>query len=102
MGRRVISVQEELAGIEETLARVDELADALQSVLKGLVALMRATAEAPLMPNYQRAEEQLRTALNATLGAQKSLHRRLELRRKVAARGAEPPKRRGRTAGRTV
>ena len=88
--KRPITIAEELEGIEEALAQVAEVSGALQEALKRLAALVRATAEPPLMPNYQRAEEQLRTALNATLGAEKSLRRRLDLRRKLAARNREP------------
>jgi hypothetical protein len=88
VGRRV-TVQEELAGIEETLQQVEEVSGALQTLLKSLAGLMRATAAPPFMPNFQRAEEQLRTALNATVGAQKSLRRRLDLRRKAAASGRD-------------
>jgi hypothetical protein len=38
-------------------------------------------ANAVAKPNYRRAEQQIRTALNAAVGAQKSLRRRLEMRR---------------------
>jgi hypothetical protein len=37
-------------------------------------------------PNSRRAEDQLHIALNAALGAQRSLLRRLDLRREVVAR----------------
>jgi hypothetical protein len=98
--KRRITLEEELAGIEEMLAQAAEVVATLQSLLKSLAGQMRATAEPPLMPNYQRAEEQLLTALNATLGAQKSLRRRLELRRKPAARKDPEPRRERRTSSR--
>jgi hypothetical protein len=91
--KRRISLEEETAGIEEMLARAEEAAATLQALLKSLAGQVRATDEPPLMPNYQRAEEQLRIALNATLGAQRSLRRRLDLRRGLAAtrRAGFPP-----------
>ena len=83
---RSVTLEEELAGIVEMLGQTDEVAAKLEAVLKALAGHVRATAEPSLMPNYQRAEEQLRTALNATLGARRSLRRRLDLRRKLAAK----------------
>jgi hypothetical protein len=83
--KRRITLEEEMAGIEEMLVRAEEAAATLEGLLKSLAGQMRATAEPPLMPNYQRAEEQLRTAVNALLGARKSLRRRLDLRRQLAA-----------------
>jgi hypothetical protein len=77
---------DEASGITELLASVKEVEDRLQSALKQLTELVRATAEAPLMPNYERAGAQLRTALRAASGAEKALRRRLQLARQRSAR----------------
>jgi hypothetical protein len=76
----------EADGIMELLALVKEVEDRLQGALKQLDGLVRATAEAPLMPNYERAGDQLRTALRATAGAEKALRRRLQIARQRASR----------------
>jgi hypothetical protein len=77
---------EEASGITELLVSVKRAEDALEAALKQLAALVRATAEPPLMPNYARAEDQLRTALRAAAGAEKALRRRLQIARQRAVR----------------
>jgi hypothetical protein len=64
-------------------AAVERLLEADQTV-NGLLEL---TADKAAMPNSRRAEQQIRMALNAAVGARRSLKRRLELRRGVRAQG---------------
>ena len=85
-GERLTS---EVVALEETLATLDGAIAALESALRSVTATAELVAEAPLMPNYLRAEEQLRTALNASLGARRSVLRRVATRRSVL--GAKHP-----------
>jgi hypothetical protein len=77
---------EEASGITELLESVKRAEDALDAALKQLGTLVRATAEPPLMPNYARAEDQLRTASRAAAGAETALRRRLQIARQRAVR----------------
>jgi hypothetical protein len=75
-----------MAGVSDLLDALHAAQDQLEAVFKRLVELVHATAEAPRMPNYERAEDQLRVALRAAAGAEKALRRRLQLARERAHR----------------
>jgi hypothetical protein len=78
--------EDEADGLTDLLALVGEVEHRLQAALGRLEQLVRATAEPPLMPNYERAGDQLRTALRSTMGAAKALRRRLQIARQRDAR----------------
>jgi hypothetical protein len=72
---------EEAQALEAALSAVDLALERLLSAEAMVGEELGEGQERVAMPNSRRAEHQLRTAVNATLGAQRSLRRRLELRR---------------------
>jgi hypothetical protein len=78
-------LEEEIRAIEGAIRALD---DALEDLQRAAVPVARQLAEADSVakPNYRRAEQQVRTATNATMGAQSSLRRRLALRREALQR----------------
>jgi hypothetical protein len=78
-------VDQEIREIEGALRTLDVALDALRSTVAAVGWELEEGGEPVCMPNYRRAEQQLRTALNAAAGAKDSLLRRLALRR--SARG---------------
>lgn len=83
---RIESLEAEVAALQEALVILDGVVTGLRDTLLGVATMTKKVGEPSLMPNYARAEEQLRVALNATTGATKSLHRRLDMRSQVLAR----------------
>jgi hypothetical protein len=86
MPRTRTSVPDEIAALERLVATVAEAEGSLAAALKDMGRLIDTTDEPALMPNYHRAAEQVRVAVNAAAGARRSLERRLALQR--AARRA--------------
>ena len=78
-------LEAEIAALQDALGALGEAQEALALALRHVERGAREASEPPLMPNYVRAEEQLRTALNAAAGAVKSVQRRLDMRRKLSA-----------------
>lgn len=72
---------EEVQVLETALATLNVAIERLREADETVGELLEQAKETVAMPNSRRAEQQMRTALNAALGARKSLQRRLELRR---------------------
>jgi hypothetical protein len=73
--------EDEIRALERALAAVETAMERLRLAASTLDEQLQESAERTAMPNSRRADQQLRTALNATIGARRSLQRRLELRR---------------------
>lgn len=82
---------EEVQTLEAALAALDVAIERLREAEETVAGLLEQAMETVGMPNSRRADQQMRTALNAAMGARKSLQRRLQLRRP----GPEPARRRG-------
>lgn len=78
-------LESEISALEEALQTLEAAMEGLKLVLRHVARGAREAAEKPLMPHYERAEEQLRVALNAAAGATKSIQRRLDMRRRLRA-----------------
>jgi hypothetical protein len=78
-------IQEEIDAIE---GAIRALGCALEDLRRAAATVggQLDTSDSVAKPNYRRAEQQVRTAVNAATGAQKSLERRLALRRAVLER----------------
>jgi len=72
---------EDVQALETALAALNVAIERLREADETVGGLLEQARETVAMPNSRRAEQQMRTALNAALGARKSLQRRLELRR---------------------
>lgn len=86
-------VEDEVQSIEAALHALNCALEGLRSAAEAVDRQLEETADALVKPNCRRAQSQLRMALNATVGAQQSLRRRLALRRGLlnrAARAAAP------------
>lgn len=84
-------LEAEIAALQDALGVLGTAVDTLRLAMRHVARGAKEAAEPPLMPNYERAEEQLRTAINATSGAAKSVQRRLDMRKRA---GAAPAHRR--------
>lgn len=73
-------VEDEVQSIEAALHALDSALEGLRSAAETVDGQLEETADALTKPNCRRAQSQLRMALNATVGAQQSLRRRLALR----------------------
>jgi hypothetical protein len=80
-GERAEAVQ----ALETALAALDVAIERLREADETVAGLLDQARETVGMPNSRRADQQMRTALNAAMGARKSLMRRLELRRPAPA-----------------
>ena len=78
-------LEAEIAALQDALVALAEAEETLRLALRHVERGAREASEPPLMPNYVRAQEQLRTALNAAAGAGKSVQRRLDMRRKLSS-----------------
>jgi hypothetical protein len=72
---------EEVQALETALAALDVAIERLREADETVAGLLDQARETVGMPNSRRADQQMRTALNAAMGARRSLMRRLELRR---------------------
>jgi hypothetical protein len=79
---------EEVQALEAALRALEAAVDRLRSAEALVEQQLEEPRERVAMPNSRRAEHQLRTAVNAALGAQRSLRRRLDLRRADRTRAA--------------
>src|SRR5688500_12414228 len=80
-------VDQEIREIEDALKTLEVALGALRSTVDAVGWELEEGGAQVSMPNYRRAEQQLRTALNAASGARTSLLRRLALRRNARERG---------------
>jgi hypothetical protein len=78
-------LEAEIAALQDAIDVLGTSAEGLRLALRHVARGAREASEPPLMPNYARAEEQLRMALNATAGATRSVQRRLDMRRKLVS-----------------
>lgn len=78
---------EEVQALETALAALDVAIERLREADETVAGLLDQARETVGMPNSRRADQQMRTALNAAMGARKSLVRRLELRRPAPHQG---------------
>jgi hypothetical protein len=79
---------EEVEALETALAALNVAIDRLREADETVAGLLDQARETVGMPNSRRADQQIRTAMNAAVGARKSLQRRLELRRLALQRSA--------------
>ena len=79
---------QEVQALETALAALNVAIDRLREADETVGGLLEQPRETVAMPNSRRAEQQMRTALNAAMGARKSLQRRLELRRPAPEQAA--------------
>lgn len=86
MGSAESRIEDEIRKIERAIETLDEAVQGLAKAADTVDRQLETHADAVAKPNYRRAEQQIRTALNAAAGAQRSLRRRLELRRAALQR----------------
>lgn len=77
---------EEAKVLESALEMLASAIDGLRAATTMVHRELEEAADRVTKPNSRRAEEQMHIALNAALGAQRSLLRRLDLGREVVAR----------------
>jgi hypothetical protein len=75
-----MQIDEELQELRTALAALDAGIERLHVASVAVTGLLDEADGRVAMPNSRRAEEQLRTALNAATGARRLLERRLDLR----------------------
>jgi hypothetical protein len=80
-------IDEEVRALKAALSALDAAVERLREADQTVSGLLELTGEKAAMPNSRRAEQQMRMAINASVGARRSLQRRLELRRAVVAQG---------------
>jgi hypothetical protein len=85
--------------LESALGAVRLAVESLRAAAAAVGGELEEPAERVAMPNSRRAEQQLRVALNASLGAERALRRRSDLeradaerRRRGGDRGLEAPR----------
>jgi hypothetical protein len=76
----------ESKALESALGTLESAIEGLRAATTMVHHELEEAADRVTKPNTRRAEEQLHIALNAALGAQRSLRRRLDLGREVASR----------------
>jgi hypothetical protein len=75
-----MKIDEELHELKTALSALDAGIERLRVASVTVTELLDEADGRVAMPNSRRAEEQLRTALNAATGARRLLERRLDLR----------------------
>jgi hypothetical protein len=84
-------MHDETATVEAALDALAEAIEGLRSASTMVDQQLEEAADRATRPNSRRAEQQLRIALNAALGAQRSLQRRLHLSREAGVRYGRGP-----------
>lgn len=94
-GRKPLAPEDEIRALESAAALLGDAVERMREANRIVDEVLGEATERVAMPNPRRAEQQIRTAVNAAEGARASLDRRIDLRRGVLApapRRTAPPK----------